>query len=96
MESKRDLGATSNVKLWYIHQSNNRDYDTFDSAVVAAVSEDEARYTHPDGNKWDGKQWGRSYGFADWVRPDEVQVVHIGEAKEGTEAGVICASFNAG
>jgi len=31
------------MKLWIISQSVNRGYDTYDSAVVAAETEEEAR-----------------------------------------------------
>jgi hypothetical protein len=35
------------MKLYKISQEENRDYDTYDSAVVIAESEDEARFMHP-------------------------------------------------
>jgi|688.fasta_scaffold01636_6 hypothetical protein len=35
------------MKLYKISQEENRDYDTYDSAVVIAESEDEARLIHP-------------------------------------------------
>jgi hypothetical protein len=35
------------MKLWLISQSVNRDYDTYDSSVVAAKTEADARETHP-------------------------------------------------
>lgn len=79
------------MKLWLISQNENSDYDTYDSAVVAAETEDAARNTHPGGNE----DWSRTYGS--WAKlPAAVMVKMIGEAIEGTEAGVICASFNAG
>lgn len=82
------------MKLWLISQDENPDYDTYDSAVVAAETEEEARLTNPDGY---GKpvDWARKYST--WASgPEHVKVEYIGEAKEGTKAGVICASFNAG
>jgi hypothetical protein len=77
------------MKLWLIDQDENGEYDTYDSAVVAAETENEARKTHPSGKN---KQWSR-----DWAScPEKVQVRYIGEAASGIEAGVILASFNAG
>jgi hypothetical protein len=77
------------MKLFHISQTENNNYDTFDSAVVAAESEDAARNTVP------GKPFGHSW--TDWCStPELVTVCYIGEAAEGTPAGVICASFNAG
>lgn len=80
------------MKLWKISQNVNDDYDTYDSAVVAAENVEEARMIHPGASKWDGKQ--EKYGS--WCASEEVKVAYIGEAKEGTKKGVICASFNAG
>jgi hypothetical protein len=58
-------------------------YDTYDSAIVAADSEEEAR-NMPVGDKYS------------WCEPKDVQVEYIGEAKDGTEKGIILSSFNAG
>lgn len=81
------------MKLWLISQSANNGYDTYDSAVVAAESEDAARMTHPSNQEgWDGKR--ERYGT--WSSADQVKVEFIGEAKPDTKPGVICASFNAG
>lgn len=98
------------MKLWKISQDSNIAYDTFDSAVVAAETEDEARNTHPGdlsnnpielgtyGNHGGGVGGVDGVGGCngDWVKPDKVTVEYIGEAKEGTPRGSICASFNAG
>lgn len=80
------------MKLWRISQDVNTGYDTFDSAIVAAVDETAARSTYPSGD-WPQKDWYPRL----WANsPDQVEAVYIGEAKEGTEPGVILASFNAG
>lgn len=79
------------MNLYRIEQDTNHDYDTYDSAVVAAESEEAARNIHPGG------RWPEAgYSNLDWTDPVNVRVTFIGTAKEGTEAGVICASFNAG
>lgn len=74
------------MKLWKIYQNHNKGYDTYDSAVVAAETESEAQNTHP----------GTYPSDYDWAPHDYVFVELIGEAIEGTRAGVIVSSFNAG
>ena len=78
------------MKLYIISQSVNRWYDTYDSAVVAAESEDDARDIHPYG------EWPKIY-CKDWVAKEEkhlVEVLYIGETNQ--PRGAILASFNAG
>jgi hypothetical protein len=95
------------MNLYKIFQNVNEDWDTYDSAVVAAKSEEEARLIHPDDDhKWDTdrKEWymvasggGRIYyNSGSWVTLDSVGVELIGKAVKGTPSGVIVASFNAG
>ncbi len=77
--------------LYLISQNENNDYDTYDSAVVVASSEDEARKIHPDGEngRWDKGYWTSS--------PEKVRVYQIGIANSEQKAGdVVCASFNSG
>ena len=45
------------MKLWHISQSTNDDYDTFDSAVVAAETQAEAKHMHPYGHTWVDGKW---------------------------------------
>ena len=79
------------MNLYKISQNENIGYDTYDSAIVAAESEDKAKLIHPD--KHD--EFGCLYGS--WCSsPDLVKVIYIGIAAEGTKPGVILASFNAG
>jgi len=81
------------MKHFLISQTENNDYDTYDSAVVAAESEEIARAMDPsDGNPM---EFGRSY--SSWCRSlDDVSVEYLGEASDKVKQGVICASFNAG
>lgn len=37
------------LKLWLISQNERKGWDTFDSAVVAAKTAEEARLINPDG-----------------------------------------------
>ena len=78
------------MKLWLISQDANNDWDTYDSAVVAAETEGEARNIHPDGCTvgWNNHTWCKS--------PEQVSVKFLGEAAQDVCAGVVLASFNAG
>lgn len=76
------------MNLYLISQTADCRYDTYDSAVVAAYDEAQARLTHPDGST--------EGCVRAWVPPHEVTVQLIGKASPGTQPGVICASFNAG
>ena len=77
------------VKLWKILQEVNDEPRTYDAAVVAAVSEDAARRTHPSG------RWLARIRQPDtWCQPGQVKVEYLGEAAPGTKSGVILASWN--
>lgn len=83
------------MKLWYIYQDTNDSYDTYDSAVVAAETEEDARKTHPSRSGWD--EYNSSWAYSSWAnKPEQVGVRLIGEAAPNVAVGVICASFNAG
>lgn len=77
------------MNLYLISQTENNDYDTYDSAVVAAETEGQARNTHPRG------VWPKGMNYS-WTTPENVAAKLIGVAVEGTPAGVILGSFNAG
>ena len=78
--------------LYLISQSEVRGYDTYDSAVVIAASEEEARHTN------------FSFGWCD--DPEKVDVTYLGVADPDMVATMrayarvdsikVCASFNAG
>lgn len=80
------------MNLYLISQEVNTDYDTYDSAVVCAESEEAARTTHPSGSEWDGT-FGR---YSSWSALADVKVKVIGIADATIPCGVVCASFNAG
>lgn len=96
------------MNLYLLSQKQNSGYDTYDSCVVAARDENEAKRISPAPYyKWLDEQnaWYFSYptgksslGFhSSWANELEaIKVECIGEANKETEAGVICASFNAG
>lgn len=80
------------MKIYLLSQNINRGYDTYDSMVVIAKDEEEARNIHPCG------EWRTLYRIGAWANnQSEVQVEYIGEASEDlTASGIICSSFNAG
>jgi hypothetical protein len=77
--------------LYLISQNVNTGYDTYDSAVVVAESEHEARHTPPGDLNWYGE-----WPLGEWAAPGDVTAELIGIAIPGIKPGVICASFNAG
>lgn len=78
----------SRLKLWLISQKENTEWDTYDSAVVAATTEEEARLINPDGEWILSSAWCSS--------PDKVHVKYLGIATEDVEPGIVLSSFNAG
>lgn len=83
------------MKLWLIRQDTNTNYDTYDSAVVAALTEDDARHTHPSRGPWN-REPVSNWDVDTWTLPENVSVQEIGIAPSKTEPGVILASFEAG
>ena len=81
------------MNLYLISQSKVRCYDSYDSAVVAAVTEDVARTIYP-GN---GEHLPSIRRPSDWCSdPNDVRVKLMGCAVTGTEQGVVLTSYNAG
>lgn len=82
------------MNLYLISQNKNQNYDTYDSAVVVAGTEDAAKNIHPDGSGSGLEE----KAYSTWVgKAEYVIAVKIGIADEGEAPGsVICASFNAG
>ena len=91
------------MNLYLLTQDSNNGYDTFDSCIVAAETEEEARLTHPNDYyiyrdwcwRYPTGDWGEVFNN-EWVSPDNVKVKLIGKATEGTKKWVILSSFNAG
>jgi len=82
------------MNLYLISQDVNWNYETYDSAIVAARTKKEARMTHPKGIKnWDGKRDGK---YSSWASFEDVSAELIGVAKKGSTKGVVLASYNAG
>ena len=85
------------MKIYLISQDFNTNYDTYDAAIVAAETEEEAARIHPSARyPKPVEEWSDGYS-EDWApSPEHVTVIYLGKAKPGTEKGVILASFNAG
>ena len=89
------------MKIYKISQDSNREYDTFDSAVVCAENRETAQKMIPchlhDGDKVEPASMDWSIVSSCWcASPDLVKVKFIGNAIPGWPQGIICASFNAG
>jgi acetyl/propionyl-CoA carboxylase alpha subunit len=85
--------------LYLIKQNVNNANYTYDSAVVVATSEEEARTIHPTGYRWvsENERWDtKCLAQNTWSCPENVEVQLIGTANSDAKAGdVILASFNA-
>lgn len=100
------------MKIFKLSQTLNNDYDTYDSCIVCAENEDEARKIHPSkyvthykdgrwyGTHTNGGEYETENGpYSSWVQftqIDKVIVEYIGEADKTIQKGVILSSFNAG
>lgn len=83
--------ANKKFYIYKIERIDNRfRYDSYDSAVVIAATEEEAQKMHPGGRSADDK-----IDFRGWTSPEEVKVTKIGNSNI-KEKKVVCASFNAG
>lgn len=81
------------MNIYKISQAVNSGYDTYDSAVVIAEDENEARKIHPRG---DGEiTTSNPSPYDDWCSINDVEVEHIG-ITDSHAKGVVVASFNAG
>jgi hypothetical protein len=83
------------MNIYLITQNVNNNYDTYDSAVVAAATEQEAKEVNPG---WNGPRWWEDENrcsYSSWAsHPDQVEAELIGTTDHAP--GVILSSFNAG
>ena len=96
------------MKIYKVSQSENTDYDSYDSFVCYARTRGEARVMYPGSHrptKWDEDlkkhipcDWfDPDCTYGDWASsPDNVSIEYIGRGLIDKEPGVIMASFNAG
>lgn len=88
------------MNIYLLSQDQNKGYDTFESCVVVANNEQEAKTIHPRGI------WNDTVDFislddnldSSWATSsDKVSCQLIGKAsKKFTKLFIVCASFNAG
>lgn len=80
--------------LFLLSQDIKNGYDTFDSVVVCAEDEDEARKIHPSRYVEKLEDWSKNYTWAN--NKEQVEVKLIGKAADNIQKGVVLVSFNAG
>mgnify|MGYP001571839762 CR=1 len=88
------------MKLFKISQGVRNDYDTYDSAVVCAENEDEARHIHPSNyvtHYRDGKWYGNyspapheeyeteNGAYSSWVEFDQIDKIKVEYIGEASE-----------
>jgi hypothetical protein len=97
MKMVEQLAMTSkdfNKKLWLIKNEVVTGYDTYDSVIVAADTEDEARMIHPSEYE---KDWDGSCSKQEtWCAAKNAIVEYLGCTDRQIPSGVILSSFNAG
>lgn len=81
------------MKLYKLTQSESIGYDTYDSVIVCAENEDDAKSIHPSGGDFIEK--GEIYDV--WAtKKSNINCEEIGVANNNQMRGVVLASFNAG
>jgi hypothetical protein len=90
------------MNIYLLSQEVNNGYDTFDSMVVIAHNEEEAKRINPSA-VYDPTVWPlfieeEDYNseYYSWARPEDIKVILIGKALPGSKVSVVCASFNPG
>lgn len=93
------------MNIYKLEQSQNNDYETYDSAIVAAPNEAFARLMVPGYDTqeqwkdyWERAEKTQEAPYPDvWAgAPECVQVSFLGVAAPGTTQSILLASFNAG
>lgn len=97
------------MKLYKVSQNINNGYDTYDSIIVCAENEEDARLIHPyervthyKNGEWYCTRCIPPYDEYihtnyEWINElYKLKVEYIGEAAETMKKGVVLASFNAG
>lgn len=90
------------MNIYKLTQNDNRGWDTFDSMIVIAKNEEQARIMYPHSTQihepvydFESNYNWLSLGY--WANsPDNVKVEHIGKAFTKEKSRIVLASFNAG
>jgi len=80
------------MKLYLLTVNYQTGYDEYDSCVVCAENEDDAKCIKPNGSVFIEDDYCTSWAFS----KNKIICEEIGTANENQEHGVICASFRAG
>jgi len=88
------------LKLYLLAQNINCGYDTYDSCVVVANTEEEARRIHPHKDYFSGEHepWKDDFMSVWAYKPEQVEVTFLGvvDNPSYSNGDVIISSFNAG
>ena len=79
------------MNIYKVSQTENRGYDTYDSFICYALTEEDAANQLPTGRH----TWKDSY-YAWCTNPSKTTVEYIGTSTYPVMAGLILSSFNAG
>lgn len=83
------------MKLYLVSQSANDKYDTYDSFVCAAPTEDIAGNMNPRDGEPVNWEHIKKHPYSEWAfKVTNIRVEYLGETEK--PQGVICASYNAG
>jgi hypothetical protein len=86
--------------IYKVSQSLYNGYDSYDSMIVYAENELEARMIHPGYADQDRAVWDTWPSTSNaWITKDQIsylEVEMIGRTRRKVKCGVILASFNAG
>ncbi len=86
------------MNIYLLKQDINNGYDTYDSAIVSAENEDEARKIHPSFtiNAFNRVAWkySESLGWVSFDDVDKIEVDLVGVSN--VDKGLVLASYNAG
>ena len=89
------------MKIFKVERTDHIDYDEYDSVIVVAADEQQARETHPRcGNEWDSEDECWTDGASGWTYDiSSLEVEFLGNylSQVGPDRpGPIMGSFNAG
>lgn len=88
------------MNIYKITDDSALGFDMYDSAIVVAHDEDDAREIHPSEFVKDWESEEKEYGIdSSWVSykdRKDISVELIGKANDDAVRGVVLSSFNAG
>jgi hypothetical protein len=81
------------LKIWRLVNNVNKGCNTFDSIVVIADTEKEARHITPNDATPELHPRQGTFGN-EWCSPEQLEVSYIGTTDRKLPCRVICASYN--